>query len=123
MDKKLLMAAFSKPDPAIPDGWTDTGRTKRGKPVYVVYATFAKRNNPVHHALGFARMDTDALVLTPGMSCPACLGTGRRVWGTCYWCNDPTTRGSGKGYLTERDVSFIEKRRRGAGPLCDVVAA
>ena len=109
--------------PSTPQGWTKTPRTKRGKPVYEVYAVLRKPVNPVHKIGAYKRLDLDTLALTPGMTCPACLGSGMRVWGTCYWCNVPSTKGPGKGVLDARDIAFIEARRKGAGPICDVQAA
>ena len=72
-----------------------------------------------------ARLERKAMKvsLAEGQCCPKCHGTG--YWthpdtlerGVCYWCNDPRQNGGGKGYLTAKDLSFINARAEGAGRL------
>lgn len=64
-----------------------------------------------------------APLLMVGGQCPKCKGKGRWINpttgdnGTCYWCNDPKTGGNGKGWLSAKDIAFIQSRDNGAGAL------
>lgn len=112
-----------------PDGWTATGRESRGKPVYIVYATFVakKTRNMVRETLKRLR-ELDESTFKVGKVCPTCHGTGyiprfgHVAGGICYKCNDPTTTGGGKGYISAQDKHYNDARIK-AGTLCDVVAA
>lgn len=116
-----------EPVAELPGGWTDAGRESRGKPVYVVYATFTKPRNVVRETLKRLR-SLDASTFVVGKVCPTCHGTGyiaefgHVAGGICYKCNDPTTTGGGKGYISAQDKAYNDARIK-AGTLCDVVAA
>jgi hypothetical protein len=116
-------------DQALPEGWTATGRESRGRPVFVAYAICVakKTRNIVRETL--KRLSSlDASTFKVGKTCPTCHGTGyipcfgHVAGGICYKCNDPTTTGGGKGYISAQDKAYNDARIK-AGTLCDVVAA
>lgn len=118
-----------EPVAELPDGWTATDRESRGKAVYVVYAICVakKTRNIVRETLKRLRT-LDSTTFVVGKVCPTCHGTGyiaefgHIAGGVCYKCNDPTTTGGGKGWISAQDKSYNDARIR-AGTLCDVVAA
>lgn len=107
--------------PAVPDGWTQTPRTKRGKPVYEVYAICTKPRNPVASLLD--RLPMESQRHEEGDTCPHCLGTGRYNAHKGHFHNEKCYRCNGKGLLDARDLAFLDRRKKGAGPICHIVTA
>lgn len=60
---------------------------------------------------------------TDGSACPHCSGTGRYRFHTDATRNERCFRCNGKGRLDGKDLSFLSKRLKGAGPVCWVVSA
>lgn len=58
-----------------------------------------------------------------GGACPHCSGTGRYRFHTQPGRNDKCYRCHGKGRLDRRDLAFLDRRIKGAGPICWVVSA
>lgn len=58
-----------------------------------------------------------------GGACPHCSGTGRYRFHTDPTRNDKCFRCDGKGTLNTKDLSFLNKRLGGAGPICWVRSA
>ena len=109
-----------EPVQSVPDNWTVTGRTTRGKPVYIVYAIF-KKINPVRAIL-------DALPREVGEHvengvCPHCQGTGRYSAHLGHFHNDKCYRCDGKGLLDAKDLAFLKRREVNAEPICRIVTA
>lgn len=110
-----------EPEPeSAPDNWTATGRTKRGKPVYIVYAIFEKIN-PVRAIL-------DALPREVGEHvesgvCPHCQGRGRYSAHRGHFHNEKCYRCDGKGLLDAKDLRFLKRREVNKEPICRIVTA
>lgn len=113
---------FAAPaEPTLPNGWTNTGRTKRGKPVYEVYATFAKTKNPVTSLLD--RLPREQAEHHEGDTCPHCLGSGRYTAHRGHFANEKCYRCDGKGLLDKKDLAFLKRRLEADEPICVVVTA
>jgi len=109
-------------DETPPKEWAATGRTKEGKPVYVVYATFTKRPNPVLAVVGRS-LPIEPTAHTEGGTCPHCGGSGRYSAHRGHFHREKCFRCDGKGTLNARDLAFLKRRQKGAGPVCIVVSA
>jgi hypothetical protein len=58
-----------------------------------------------------------------GNKCPHCSGTGRYRLHTQPGSNNKCYRCDGKGVLNNRDLAFLDRRMKGAGPICWVITA
>lgn len=58
-----------------------------------------------------------------GGACPHCAGTGRYRLHTKPGSNDKCYRCHGKGRLDRKDLAYLDRRIKGAGPICWVVSA
>jgi excinuclease UvrABC ATPase subunit len=58
-----------------------------------------------------------------GGLCPHCEGTGRYRLHTNPNSNDKCYRCHGKGRLDSRDLAFLDRRIKGAGPVCWITSA
>lgn len=106
--------------PSAPAGWVHIGE-RRGKPVYRVYATFAKRANPVASLLD--RLPKERSEHKVGDTCPHCLGSGRYSAHRGHFHNEKCYRCDGKGVLNARDIGYLNRRLSGGEPLCRIVTA
>lgn len=58
-----------------------------------------------------------------GGACPHCNGTGRYRFHTDATRNEKCYRCDGKGRINLKDMAYLDRRIKGAGPVCWVVAA
>lgn len=58
-----------------------------------------------------------------GGACPHCNGTGRYRFHTDVTRNEKCYRCDGKGRINQKDLAYLDRRIKGAGPVCWVVAA
>lgn len=58
-----------------------------------------------------------------GSACPHCNGTGRYRFHTDATRNEKCYRCDGKGRINQKDLAYLDRRIKGAGPVCWVVAA
>ena len=58
-----------------------------------------------------------------GGACPHCNGTGRYRFHTDATRNEKCYRCDGKGRINQKDLAYLDRRIKGAGPVCWVVAA
>lgn len=128
MDRNTLMAAFAPvaaartPEPAVPDGWIDTGRTKNGKPIYRVHAIIHRVQNPVVSSL-VDRLPKERPEHRVGDTCPHCLGSGRYSAHRGHFNNEKCFRCDGKGVLNAKDLAYLRRREVAKAPVCRVVSA
>lgn len=106
----------------LPDGWKHLG-TRNGKPWYrTAPAIIEVREpvNPVTKVLVDLPLENDHHAV--GDVCPHCVGAGRYKnhttgeVGPCYRCHQ-------KGVLDAKDLAYLERRKKGAGPVCHVRSA
>lgn len=107
--------------PTVPENWKDAGRTKRGKAVYVAYAIFAKKSNPVADLL--ARLPQESGKHEVGGTCPHCSGSGRYSAHRGHFVNEKCFRCDGKGTLNGKDLAYLRRREAADEPVCRVVSA
>lgn len=114
----------------LPEGWVHLG-TRNDKLWYrtapaIAVAVVRKKVNYVREAL--KRLELNRSTFQVKQACPACNGTGyimefaHVAGGICYKCNDPRTKGGGKGWISAQDKAYNDARIK-AGSLCDVRTA